>query len=84
MTHFTPKKISTYLACGILAGATLPAIAEQQPDYGAGAVNSMGRTEGAKVAGREDYNYLALENHIGPSGVPVGGIGVLVLQRGQG
>ena len=76
MTHFTAKKISTYLACGILAGATLPAIAEQQPDYGAGAVNSMGRTEGTKVAGREDYNYLALENHIGPSGVPVGGIGV--------
>ncbi len=28
------------------------------------------------AGGREDYNYLALQDHIGPSGVPLGGIGV--------
>jgi non-lysosomal glucosylceramidase len=45
-------------------------------DYGAGKVNSMAPTPGAKAGGDETFNYLALENHVGPSGVPLGGIGV--------
>ena len=45
-------------------------------DYGAGKVNSLAANKNAQMGGRDDYPYLALENHQGPSGVPVGGIGV--------
>ena len=68
--------IRLVIACGLLTGGGLPAGAEPAPDYGAGVVNSMGTTKGTKMSGREDFDYLALENHVGPSGVPVGGIGV--------
>jgi len=66
----------------LLAGGMLcmPAFsagaAEGEIDYGAGKVNSLPATKGAKAGGQEQFNYLALENHMGPSGVPVGGVGV--------
>src|SRR5271157_3821932 len=50
--------------------------AGEEIDHGAGKVNSMAKTSGAKIGGEDQYDYLALQNHIGPSGVPLGGIGV--------
>ena len=53
-----------------------PAMAENAIDYGAGKVNSLAPTPGTKLGGGDDYDCLALRNHHGPSGVPLGGIGV--------
>lgn len=61
---------------GALAGMSSLAAAETDIDYGAGKVNAMGTTQGTKLGGRDDFNCLALADHPGPSGVPVGGIGV--------
>ncbi len=52
------------------------AIAENAIDYGAAKVNSMAATPGTKLGGADSFDYLALKNHHGPSGVPLGGIGV--------
>ncbi len=49
---------------------------DAQIDYGADKVNGMGKTAGTKIGGADVYPYLALVDHPGPSGVPVGGIGV--------
>jgi uncharacterized protein (DUF608 family) len=70
------QNTASLLAAGAAATAfTKDASASAPIDYGAGKVNSMGKTNGVKLQGDEDYNYFALENHSGPSGVPVGGIG---------
>lgn len=45
-------------------------------DYGADRVNSLAPTPGTKIGGADTFNYLALTNQCGPSGVPLGGIGV--------
>ena len=45
-------------------------------DYGADKVNELAPTPGTKMGGGDTFNYLALTNHEGPSGVPLGGIGV--------
>ncbi len=50
--------------------------AQKKIDYGADKVNQLGTTAGTILGGRDDYDYLALKDHIGPSGVPLGGIGV--------
>ena len=60
------------LSC--LCGAA--AAAGDKIDYGGDEVNSLAPTAGTQVTGAEDYDYLALRNHIGSSGVPLGGIGV--------
>ena len=44
-------------------------------DYGADIVNAMQERKDMEKGGRADYDYLALKNHKGPSGVPLGGIG---------
>jgi non-lysosomal glucosylceramidase len=62
------------LVCGALVCVGLGANAET--DYGTNIVNNMGRTTGTEIGGPDQYNFLALENHHGPSGVPVGGVGV--------
>jgi len=61
-----------FAAC--LTGRTAPG--GEKIDYGADQVNSLAPTAGAKLGGGGDYDCLALRDHIGPSGVPVGGIGV--------
>ncbi len=62
-----------YLALMLLVAS----VAGAKPiDYGAAKVNSMAPTLGTKWSGTDAYNYLALTNHCGPSGVPLGGIGV--------
>lgn len=48
-------------------------IASAEPDYGAESANTS--FYGTVSAGGGDYNYLNLRDHIGPSGVPFGGIG---------
>ena len=53
-----------------------PSMAEKPIDYGAAKVNSMATTPGTLLGGKDDFDYLALKNHHGPSGVPLGGIGV--------
>ncbi len=62
----------------IIASLCLPVWlgAVEPVDYGAGKVNSMAATEGTRMGGPDNFDYLALENQPGPSGVPVGGIGV--------
>ena len=55
--------------------ASCVVISAAEVDYGADKVNSMAPTAGMKSGGADQYNYLSLENHHGPSGVPVGGIG---------
>ncbi len=57
--------------------AAAPAVAgDKTIDYGAAKVNSLAPTPGTKMGGADTFNYLALTNHCGPSGVPLGGIGV--------
>lgn len=47
-----------------------------QVDYGADRVNSLPNSIRTVSGGKDDFNYLALQDHRGPSGVPLGGIGV--------
>ena len=55
----------------------LAAPADDKPiDYGADKVNSMQARKDLVMSGQDNYDYLGLLNHHGPSGVPVGGIGV--------
>ncbi len=57
--------------------AAAPAVAgDKTIDYGAAKVNSLAPTPGTKMGGADTFNYLALTNHCGPSGVPRGGHGV--------
>jgi len=59
----------------LLLVSGLAAFASAQDGYGAGQANS--RTASQMGGGaRNDYNYFALRDHPGPSGVPLGGIGV--------
>lgn len=58
-----------FLLAATVAGA-------KEIDYGAAGVNSMAPTPGTKMGGADNFDYLALTNHCGPSGVPLGGIGV--------
>ena len=53
----------------VLAGESLA-----QTEYGAEAANKAFCPGGSSGKG-QDFNYLALRDHIGPSGVPLGGIG---------
>lgn len=66
---------ATVLAVLFSASAEV-ADAQKKIDYGADKVNQLGTTAGTILGGRDDYDYLALKDHIGPSGVPLGGIGV--------
>jgi len=70
-----------HLFLGAILGVSFPCLAtlhagENDIDYGAGKVNSMGKTQGTKLGGRDDFDCLALRDLDGPTGVPVGGIGV--------
>jgi hypothetical protein len=67
------QNTASILAAGMAAAAfTKDADASAPIDYSAGKVNSMGKTNGVKLPGDENYNNFAMENHSGPSGVPVG------------
>jgi len=59
----------------LLLVSGLAALASAQDGYGAGQANSRTASQFGGGA-RGDYNYLALRDHPGPSGVPLGGIGV--------
>ncbi len=48
----------------------------QIDNYGADQANKRFMPSQGMLGGRTDFNYLALENHPGNSGVPLGGIGV--------
>ncbi len=66
---------------GFSAQAEAPAPKPNQQadlDYGADEANEKFAMQNEKdpLAGRAHFNYLALRDHVGPSGVPLGGIGV--------
>ena len=72
-------RLKTFVAGVILlplAFRAAPAMAKDVVDYGAAKYNSMAATPDAQLRGKNDFDYLALKNHQGPSGVPLGGIGV--------
>ncbi len=73
MTKTLLRSAAALLASCVVTSSVGRAAAEV--DYGADKVNRMAPTDGMKTGGADRYNYLALENHHGPSGVPVGGIG---------
>lgn len=50
--------------------------AEGGESYGASEANVAFSRKSIKSAQRSDFDYLALRDHVGPSGVPLGGIGV--------
>lgn len=66
----------------LIAGFVLLALlgvafaASEQDNYGANDANTKFFFDTKKLGGNEEYNYLALRDHKGPSGVPFGGIGV--------
>jgi len=72
---FTEPVAMLAFACAAIF-TTLTGAKADNIDYGAGKVNSLAPTAGTKIGGTDNYNYLALADHQGPSGVPVGGIGV--------
>ncbi|MGC8541283.1 MAG: GH116 family glycosyl-hydrolase [Phycisphaerae bacterium] len=51
-------------------------LAQGQVNYGAAKANASRAPSGLIMHGSDHYHYLALKNHRGPSGVPLGGIGV--------
>lgn len=63
------------LTAGVLLTATLSAAAQEDKDYGAEQANSRFASNGGSDGGTSP-NYLALHDASGPSGVPLGGIGV--------
>ena len=71
-----PNTFMFWLLLLVLMFRFAPSMAENAIDYGAGKANSLASTPGTKLGGLDDYDYLALRNHNGPSGVPLGGIGV--------
>ncbi|AQQ10297.1 putative bile acid beta-glucosidase [Sedimentisphaera cyanobacteriorum] len=65
------KKLACFIVVCVLGAAALA----EEIDYGADEVNAMQERRDMVKGGKSDYNYLALKNHKGPSGVPLGGIG---------
>ena len=47
-----------------------------QADYGANKANTTFYFDNKNLGGKDDFNYLALKDHKGPSGVALGGMGV--------
>ncbi len=60
----------------ILVFILVAPVFSKEPDYGAEEANTTFFIDKSDLGGREDFNYLALRDHPGPSGVPLGGIGV--------
>lgn len=63
-------------ALPLFSNITARAAGDGSINYGASKVNSMAPTAGVRSSGNDAYDYLALHNQTGPSGVPLGGIGV--------
>ena len=70
------KQYSVRSWVGAACGLILLAGTGVAQDYAPGAAEAANTFKQTALGGGGAYNYLALANHIGPSGVPLGGVGV--------
>ncbi|MDO8586359.1 MAG: GH116 family glycosyl-hydrolase [Armatimonadota bacterium] len=77
--HFTATLVAALLLLGITGAAAAhntERFVQMADNYGADKANTTFLKDTKASGGKDDFDYLALRDHIGPSGVPLGGIGV--------
>lgn len=73
-SSFSPRLGIIFLICLLTGGAAVSSPA--QVNYGAAKANASRAPDNMRMRGSNDYDYLALKDQCGPSGVPLGGVGV--------